>query len=136
MAFKKRIANCRDCGAEIVFLKTAKGRKIPINAATVADGDELFAAQEHQVHFNTCPGNPSPAQQAFPDAKAVIVMTGEAYGTKVFVEGKEITDITKFIALHEAGDQPKLEIERQTGKVVNEAMELEAIYVLPERDGG
>ena len=46
---------CRSCGAEIIFLKTEKGKLIPVDAETVTEGDELFDSKGgHVSHFSTC----------------------------------------------------------------------------------
>lgn len=50
----KRTVKCRACGADIVFMKTAKGKIIPVNADTVSDGDEQFDYKRHTSHFATC----------------------------------------------------------------------------------
>jgi len=64
-----KTANCRSCGAVIVWMKTANGKNIPINADSVDEADlEWFPASttqresqpafkygEHSVHFETCP---------------------------------------------------------------------------------
>lgn len=49
------IVNCRSCGARIVFLPTAKGATMPVDAADVAAADREFDAKRHVSHFATCP---------------------------------------------------------------------------------
>lgn len=49
------IRKCRDCGAEIVFLKTAAGKTMPILASSVEEGDVLFDHKKHKSHFADCP---------------------------------------------------------------------------------
>jgi hypothetical protein len=49
------VTNCRSCDAKIVWLKTAKGKSMPVDAATVEEGDELFDHKRHVSHFATCP---------------------------------------------------------------------------------
>jgi hypothetical protein len=46
---------CRKCGAPIVFLKTAKGNQMPVNADSVSPGDALVDLKKHKSHFATCP---------------------------------------------------------------------------------
>lgn len=46
---------CRSCGAEIVWMKTAMGRAMPADAATVPDGTQPFDPKIHRSHFATCP---------------------------------------------------------------------------------
>lgn len=58
-----KIANCRSCRAEIVWLVTPKGKKMPIDADYMAlryDMDEAepaFSWEAHHegVHWGTCP---------------------------------------------------------------------------------
>jgi hypothetical protein len=47
--------NCRSCGAAIVFLRTKGGKSIPVNAATVKPGEQVFDAEIHRTHFADCP---------------------------------------------------------------------------------
>ena len=51
------ISTCRgrDCGADIVWLVTAKGKDIAVNADTVKADDDQFKYGEHIAHFTTCP---------------------------------------------------------------------------------
>jgi hypothetical protein len=46
---------CRKCNAPIVFILTAKGRRMPIDAATFKVGDKVFDHTRHMSHFATCP---------------------------------------------------------------------------------
>lgn len=48
-------SNCRSCGAQIVWFKTAQGKNIPVNAETVEPGDEQLELPRHISHFATCP---------------------------------------------------------------------------------
>ncbi len=62
-------ATCRSCKAEIVFVETVKGHRIPIDPAPVAGGNiEIKADVAHMVlpdagkkrhvsHFATCPNS-------------------------------------------------------------------------------
>lgn len=48
--------NCKSCGAEIVWLKTAQGNNMPVDASTVLAGeDKIFDPRHHESHFVTCP---------------------------------------------------------------------------------
>lgn len=51
-----RTTECQSCQAEIIFLKTGKGKSIPVDAESVTEGDELFEPRAgHVSHFATCP---------------------------------------------------------------------------------
>jgi hypothetical protein len=50
-----KIEKCRSCSAEIVWLTTKKGKTIPVDRATVKDGDHDFEYARHISHFATCP---------------------------------------------------------------------------------
>ena len=53
---EKRIANtCRSCGKEILWLTTASGKKMPVDAETVEHGDDVFQPGRHVSHFSDCP---------------------------------------------------------------------------------
>lgn len=45
---------CRACGADIQFVKTKRGKTIPVNYDTW-DGEEEFKFGKHIAHFATCP---------------------------------------------------------------------------------
>lgn len=47
--------HCRGCGAQIVWLKTAAGRSMPVDAVSVEVGDREFDYARHMSHFATCP---------------------------------------------------------------------------------
>jgi len=51
----QKVSRCSSCEAEIIFLWTRKCRAIPVDAATVKLGDQLFDASKHITHFATCP---------------------------------------------------------------------------------
>lgn len=60
----KNIAHCRSCGAEIVFMKTSKERRIPVDKSSVPPEDLKrieegrlldFNKSVHTSHFVTCP---------------------------------------------------------------------------------
>jgi len=48
------VVSCRSCGEDIVFLLTASGRKMPVDAATVEAGDVYYESGKHVSHFSTC----------------------------------------------------------------------------------
>lgn len=45
---------CRSCGEEIVFIKTAAGKVMPVDAYSVEVGDTQFDKDRHVSHFSTC----------------------------------------------------------------------------------
>jgi hypothetical protein len=55
-AHERRVTRCRTCAAKIIFLETAAGKRMPVDADTVEPGDELFDASRHTSHFAVCPG--------------------------------------------------------------------------------
>jgi hypothetical protein len=46
---------CKSCGKEITFLRTDKGKAIPVDKDTVDAADEYFDRDRHVTHFRTCP---------------------------------------------------------------------------------
>ena len=46
---------CRSCGQYIVFLPTASGKSMPVDAETVDEADDAFDHKRHVNHFATCP---------------------------------------------------------------------------------
>lgn len=53
---KVKITQCRSCGADIVWLKTQKGKNIPVDAEDVVDKEvEIFDPDTMTTHFQTCP---------------------------------------------------------------------------------
>jgi hypothetical protein len=47
---------CRSCKAEIVWLHTSSGGRMPVDAETVSEGDTEFEPRAgHISHFVTCP---------------------------------------------------------------------------------
>lgn len=52
---ERRIVRCRSCNAKIIFLPTATGKKMPIDADTVEPDDEEFDRDKHTSHFSSCP---------------------------------------------------------------------------------
>lgn len=49
------MTTCRSCGARIMFLLTAAGRRIPVNFDTVQPEDTHLDLTRHIAHFATCP---------------------------------------------------------------------------------
>lgn len=51
-----KVTECRSCGAEIVWMKTQKGKNMPVDADTIQDADaEVFDYETMTSHFSTCP---------------------------------------------------------------------------------
>lgn len=50
-----KVSKCRSCDENIVWLKTATGKNMPVDADTVEEGDEVFDSKTHTSHFSTCP---------------------------------------------------------------------------------
>lgn len=48
------VVSCRSCKADIVFLRTAAGKTMPVNADTVEPGDTEFEYGRHVSHYSTC----------------------------------------------------------------------------------
>lgn len=55
------IVGCRSCGADLVFLRTKKGKQMPVNVMPTEPGfrgpdagETEFVYGEHQSHFQTC----------------------------------------------------------------------------------
>lgn len=51
---KMNVAHCRSCNAEIVWLKTSKDKPMPVDKATVKEGDTHYDSTRHVSHFATC----------------------------------------------------------------------------------
>jgi hypothetical protein len=50
------MTRCRSCQAPVVWLETNTGERIPVDAETVTEGDELFEPRSgHGSHFATYP---------------------------------------------------------------------------------
>ena len=54
-AHDRRITPCKACRARIIWLKTASGKNMPVDADTVRPADEIYDAAKHISHFATCP---------------------------------------------------------------------------------
>lgn len=54
---KHEILDCRgeDCDSGLVWLKTRKGKVIPVNAESVDASDELYDHKKHAPHWASCP---------------------------------------------------------------------------------
>jgi len=55
MSANLRQVPCRSCEQYIVFLPTASGKTMPVDAESVTEGDEEFNPKVHVSHFSTCP---------------------------------------------------------------------------------
>lgn len=55
-AHERRIVRCKSskCNAKIVWLKTNSGKNMPVDADTVAPGEDTFDSSKHTSHFATC----------------------------------------------------------------------------------
>lgn len=51
---KHTVIKCTTCGAPMIFLRTVAGKTMPVDASTVADGDQLYDSTKHGSHFKTC----------------------------------------------------------------------------------
>ena len=50
------VGKCRSCARSIVWMPTAKGKTMPVDAETVGrDDTEYDPAKGHISHFATCP---------------------------------------------------------------------------------
>ena len=54
IAHATRITVCKSCQAKIIYLETAAGKKMPVDAATVYPADVMFDRAKHMTHFATC----------------------------------------------------------------------------------
>jgi hypothetical protein len=48
---------CRSCGKPVVWFRTAKGKRMPVDAATTkpTDAEHQLDLKRHTSHFATCP---------------------------------------------------------------------------------
>lgn len=53
-AHERRIIRCQACQARIIFLDTAAGKKMPVDADTVEADDDVYEHGRHVSHFSTC----------------------------------------------------------------------------------
>lgn len=51
---------CRDCGADIEWMKTKNDKNIPVDAHSISfmDDDAFYDKQKHKCHFDTCSKRP------------------------------------------------------------------------------
>ncbi len=55
-AHERRITRCSSCRARIIWLRTIRGKNMPVDADTVAPEDDMFDPDsEHVSHFASCP---------------------------------------------------------------------------------
>ena len=47
--------HCSGCGADIKYLRTEQGHWMPVNPASMVEGDTIFKPGAHVSHFATCP---------------------------------------------------------------------------------
>jgi thiamine kinase-like enzyme len=50
-----KLSKCSSCGASIVWLKTAAGKNMPVDAETVGDADQVYELGKHKPHWASCP---------------------------------------------------------------------------------
>ncbi len=55
MPEEKKIAVCRKCGEHILWVKTRKGKNMPIDYKPEFENDTEFKYGRHICHFSTCP---------------------------------------------------------------------------------
>jgi len=54
---------CKRCGASIYWVKTFKGKNMPVDASSYTHGDGIFDKQKgHIPHFDTC-GKSQPSEE-------------------------------------------------------------------------
>ena len=53
-AIDLRTVLCTSCGAQMIFLSTNTGRRMPVNADTVSPEDTEFDPTRHKSHFASC----------------------------------------------------------------------------------
>ena len=51
----REVQRCRSCNARMIWLDTAAGKSMPVDADSVAPDDVLFDKAKHMSHFVTCP---------------------------------------------------------------------------------
>lgn len=54
MATAKK-AYCRYCGATIAWIKTSRGKNMPVNYQAGMDDMEVYTRGVHKAHWETCP---------------------------------------------------------------------------------
>jgi hypothetical protein len=53
-AIDLRTVLCTSCGAQMIFLMTKTGKRMPVDADTVSPEDTEFDHTRHKSHFATC----------------------------------------------------------------------------------
>lgn len=53
-AHERRITRCKSCRARIIWLTTALGKNMPVDADSVDPSDDQFNKLKHVSHFATC----------------------------------------------------------------------------------
>lgn len=48
------VESCNRCGADIVWIGTFRGKRMPVDADTYDAGDEIYERDKHTSHFDTC----------------------------------------------------------------------------------
>ena len=48
-------SRCSTCQTPIIWLRTAAGKRMPVDPGSVQDGDVLFDPARHRSHFADCP---------------------------------------------------------------------------------
>ena len=48
-------SNCRSCGKEILWVKTKKGKNMPVDFDSELEDVEEFDRDRMQAHWDTCP---------------------------------------------------------------------------------
>ncbi len=68
MSDKKMI--CQKCGeAEVLWLHTARGKAVLVDAEGVIDGEERYDKEKHSCHWETCPAKPEGQGQQQQDGR-------------------------------------------------------------------
>jgi hypothetical protein len=49
------VARCRSCQATIMWMKTDRGKKMPVDFTPAAQGHERWNPKTMVSHFDTCP---------------------------------------------------------------------------------
>ena len=49
------IPKCGSCGAPIVWVRTASGKAMPVDASSATVGDLMYIHGKHVSHFSSCP---------------------------------------------------------------------------------
>jgi hypothetical protein len=55
MNYAGEVGKCASCGADIKWLRTSKGKRMPVDLETTEPGDEAFDYKRHRSHFASCP---------------------------------------------------------------------------------